>query len=50
MTKFTGSEAMEYYWFILNRTFVVFVCPEGLYGWKVVGLVSAASPDFLSRL
>ena len=40
MTGCTGFVAMEYYWLILNRTFVVFVCPGGLYGWKALGIVS----------
>jgi hypothetical protein len=28
----SGFVAMEYYWLILNRTFVTFIAPEGLYG------------------
>ena len=31
---------MEYYRLILNRTFVVFITPEGLYGWKAEGPAS----------
>jgi hypothetical protein len=37
---------MEYYWLILNRTFVVFVAPEGLYGWKAVGIVTNLDRTF----
>jgi hypothetical protein len=50
MSKFTGFVAMEYYWLILNRTFVIFVSAEGLYGWKAVGVVSSASPRFYETL
>jgi hypothetical protein len=45
-TSTSGFVAMEYYALILNRTYVVFVIPEGLYGWKAQGIVSAASPRF----
>jgi len=37
---------MEYYALILNRTFLVFIAPEGLYGWKVSGPVTTAQPDY----
>jgi hypothetical protein len=37
---------MEYYWLILNRSFVVFTYPEGLYGWKFSGPVSTLTPLF----
>lgn len=40
-TQLAGFVAMQYYALILNRTFVVFTSPEGIYGWKVVGLVAA---------
>jgi hypothetical protein len=43
---FPGFVAMEYYSFILNRTFVVFCLPEGLYGWKAQGPVSNANPAY----
>jgi hypothetical protein len=33
----SGFAAMEYYCLSLNRTFVVFIAPEGLYGWKAQG-------------
>jgi hypothetical protein len=35
-----GFVAMEFYWLILNRTFLVFVAPEGVYGWKASGPVT----------
>jgi hypothetical protein len=38
----SGFVAMEYYALILNRTFVVFSSPEGLYGWKAEGAVTAS--------
>jgi hypothetical protein len=41
-----GFVAMEYYDLILNRTFVVFVVPEGLYGWKAAGPVSNGRPMY----
>jgi hypothetical protein len=37
----SGFVAMEYFAATLNRTFVVFVAPDGLYGWRVEGPVSA---------
>jgi|SRR6476620_8626554 hypothetical protein len=41
-----GFLAMEYYWLILNRSFVVFSFPQGLYGWKFSGPVSTFTPLF----
>lgn len=38
-----GFVAMEFYWLVLNRTLVVFVAPEGLYGWKAEGPVTNAN-------
>lgn len=35
-----GFVAMEYFWGIFNRTFLVFIAPEGLYGWRVSGPVT----------
>jgi len=37
---------MEYYFLILNRSFLVFTYPEGLYSWKFRGLVSSLTPLF----
>jgi len=42
----SGFVAMEYYWLILNRTFVVFVAPEGIYGWKAQGAVTNVDRTF----
>jgi hypothetical protein len=42
----SGLVAMEYYWLILNRTFVVFIAPEGLYGWKAAGIVTNMDRTF----
>lgn len=36
----TGFVAMEFYWLILNRTYIVLIAPEGLYGWKAEGPVT----------
>jgi hypothetical protein len=41
-TLLTGFVAMEHYGLILNRTYVVFVAPEGLYGWKATGVVTGS--------
>lgn len=43
-----GFVAMEYYDLILNRTYVVFVAPDGLYGWKAHGPVDASNPRFFT--
>lgn len=34
---------MEYYALFFNRTFVVFITPDGLYGWKAAGIVAAGT-------
>jgi len=44
--ELSGFVAMEYFALMLNRTFVVFVAPEGLYGWKAVGTVPAGAPTY----
>ena len=38
-----GFVAMEYYGLIMNRTYVVFIAPEGLYGWMAHGPVAATN-------
>lgn len=38
-----GFVAMEFFWLILNRTYVVFIAPEGLYGWRALGPVTNAN-------
>jgi hypothetical protein len=42
-TALSGFLVMEYYALILNRTFIVFIAPDGLYGWKVHGIVAAGA-------
>ena len=42
----TGFVAMEYYWGISNRTFLIFIAPEGLYGWQVCGPVTNANRNY----
>jgi len=46
----TGFVAMEYFWGILNRTFLVFVAPEGLYGWKAFGPVTNGDKAYFEPL
>ena len=48
-TKLSGFVAMEYYTLILNRTYVVFVALDGLYGWKVRGPVTNWNPLYFQR-
>jgi hypothetical protein len=45
----SGFLAMEYYALILNRSFAIFVFPEGLYGCKFRGPVSASDPSYFQR-
>jgi len=45
-----GFVAMEFFAFILNRTFVVFAAPEGLYGWKACGPVTNADRRYFEPL
>jgi hypothetical protein len=45
-----GFVAMEFYWLILNRTFVVFVAPDGLYGWKAAGPVTNSNRRYFEPL
>lgn len=42
----SGFVAMEFFWLILNRTYVVFVAPEGLYGWRAEGPVTNANKRY----
>ncbi len=44
--ELSGFVAMEYNWLMLKRTFVVFIAPEGLYGWKAAGIVMNAVRTF----
>jgi hypothetical protein len=41
-----GFVAMEFFWLILNRTYAVFIAPEGLYGWQVRGPVTNRDLNF----
>jgi hypothetical protein len=41
-----GFVAMEYYRLILNRTYLVFISPEGMYGWKAEGIVTNSNRDY----
>ncbi len=41
-----GFVAMEFYWGVSNRTFLVMVAPDGLFGWKVTGPVTNADRGF----
>jgi hypothetical protein len=44
-----GFVAMEYFALILNRTFVVFIAPDGLYGWKAIGTIAAGAPLYFQE-
>ena len=41
-----GFLAMEYHTLIMNRSFVIFIMGEGLYGWKFSDSVTADNPSF----
>ena len=41
-----GFVAMEYYALILNRSFIILIAEDGLYGWKFHGIVSSFDPEF----
>ena len=52
-TDLSGFVAMEYYALILNRTFVVFIAPDRLYGWRASGPVGPRAPlyfDFYAKM
>lgn len=46
MPEIHGFLAMEYYFGILNRSYAIFTFPNGLYGWKFCGPISAFTPFF----
>lgn len=46
MAGIRGFIVMEYYALILNRSFVVFTFPQGLYGWKFSGPVTNRDSSF----
>lgn len=41
-----GFVAMEHYWLVMNRTYVIFIAPDGLYGWLAHGPVAASNPTY----
>jgi hypothetical protein len=45
-----GFVAMECYWLILNRTYLIFVAQEGMYGWRARGPVTNADPKYWEPL
>jgi hypothetical protein len=45
----TGFAGIEYFLGSFNRTYVVFVTHEGLYGWKAEGTVWDDNPAYLTR-
>jgi hypothetical protein len=45
-TPLSGFVAMEYFWLILNRTYVVFIAREGLYGWRAEGPRASSDPSY----
>jgi hypothetical protein len=47
-TPMSGFVAMEYHALILNRTYVVFIAPDGLHGWRAEGAVDCSSPMFFA--
>lgn len=47
-TPLWGFLAMEYYWFVMNRIFLVFISPEGLYGWQAQGPATSANRSQLA--
>lgn len=47
-TPMLGFVAMEYYGLILNRTYVIFIAPDGLHGWKAEGSVDSSNPMFFA--
>ena len=48
-TRYFGFVAMEYHTLILNRTFIIFVTPDALYGWRVRGAVSTHRPYYYEQ-
>jgi hypothetical protein len=41
-----GFVAMEFFWLILNRTYVVIISYQGLYGWRACGPVTNRNLNF----
>ncbi|HEX8713227.1 MAG TPA: hypothetical protein VF730_15205 [Terracidiphilus sp.] len=42
----SGFVAVEYYWLVMNRTYLVFIAPEGLYGWLAQGPFAVSSRSY----
>lgn len=42
----SGFVALEYYWLVMNRTYLIFIAPEGLYGWQAQGPFAASSRTY----
>lgn len=49
-TSLYAFVAMEFYALMWNRTFAIFVAPEGLYGWKASGVVTNSDRRFYEPL
>jgi hypothetical protein len=45
-----GFVAMEFYWLILNRTFLVFASSDGLLGWRAAGPVTNSDRRYFEPL
>jgi hypothetical protein len=43
-----GFLAMEYYWYVMNRVYLVFISSEGLYGWQAQGPATSANRSQLA--
>jgi hypothetical protein len=43
---FSGFVAAEYYWLVMNRTYLIFIAPEGLYGWQAQGPFAASNSTY----
>lgn len=43
---FSGFVAAEYYWLVMNRTYLIFITPDGLYGWQAQGPFAASNRTY----
>lgn len=48
MPPLWGFMAVEYCWMVMNRTYLVFIACEGIYGWQAQGPLDAASPTYFA--
>jgi hypothetical protein len=46
LTEVRGFLAMEYWALVLNRSYIVFIAADGLYGYKFSGPVDNSNPKF----